>query len=412
MSTYRLTHLDDATLLSGLTALVSRDRAKTAELLAHIAEVDSRRLYAPAGYSSMFAYCLGELRLSEDATAKRIQAARAARRFPRLFDDLAAGRLHLTAVCVLAPSLTGENIDELVAAAAGRSKDKLEAWLADHFGAAPLPSTLRARVIVVRPAVQPAPRDAAGELELAPAGPAADEHALAHVGARPEEHALAHVPPAPRYVVQVPIGEATHAKLRRAQALLAHAVPGGELAEVLDRALDALLVQLEKRKGAAPVRPSRASARPALPATRGRAIPAAVRRAVWVRDGGRCTFTGSGGRQCGAERMLEFDHVVSFAQGGESTVEGLRLRCRAHNQLEAERAFGREFMQHKRADAAAQRDPEVESALRGLGCRGDEARLGAAHTAALGAATIEERLRGALQYLGAARSLAGRRAVG
>ncbi len=374
MSTYRLTHVDDATLLSGLTTLVARDRATTAEMLAHIAEVDLRRLYAPAGYSSMFAYCLGELRLSEDATARRIQAARAARRFPRLLDDLAAGRLHLTAVCVLAPSLTSENIDELVAAAAGRSKDKLEAWLADRFGSAPVPSALRARVITVRPAVQPVPRGTAGELELTPAGPAAGEHALAHVDPRPDEHALAHVQPAPRYVVQVPIGEATHAKLRRAQALLAHTVPAGELADLLDRALDALLEQLEKRRGAAPVRPRKTVERPAAP--RGRSIPARVRRAVWQRDGGQCTFEGTGGRRCDARRLLEFDHAVPFARGGSSTIEGLRLRCRAHNHLEAERAFGHEFMQRKRAEAARHRDPELESAMRGLGCHGEEARRG------------------------------------
>src|SRR5512143_4345271 len=101
-----LSQLSDAVLLRDLTALVARDRLTTARILAHIAEVDARRLYAPAGYPSMFAFCVEELRLSEDAAYKRIRAARVARQFPALFEAVAEGRLHLTVVCLLAPHLT------------------------------------------------------------------------------------------------------------------------------------------------------------------------------------------------------------------------------------------------------------------------------------------------------------------
>ena len=86
MNSYSLVHLNDSQLLRQLTILVARDRTTTAAMLAHIAEVDSRRLYLPAAYPSMFAYCVQELRLSEDAAYKRIQAARDAREFPAIFD--------------------------------------------------------------------------------------------------------------------------------------------------------------------------------------------------------------------------------------------------------------------------------------------------------------------------------------
>jgi hypothetical protein len=112
MRDYRLTHLRDEVLLHDLAGLIVQDRAITATLLAHIAEVDARNLYAPAGFASMFAYCVGELRLSEDAAAKRIQAARAARRFPLLLETVAEGRLHLSGICLLAPHLTEENAAE------------------------------------------------------------------------------------------------------------------------------------------------------------------------------------------------------------------------------------------------------------------------------------------------------------
>ena len=96
MNRYSLTHVPDPVLLRELRSLLARERATTAELLAHLAEVDARRLYAPAGHPSMFAYCVGELHLSEDAAFKRIRAARVARHFPAVFALLADGRLHLT----------------------------------------------------------------------------------------------------------------------------------------------------------------------------------------------------------------------------------------------------------------------------------------------------------------------------
>src|SRR5438093_8805485 len=121
MRAYTLSHLGDHELLRDLAALVANDRTTTAALLAHLAEVDARRLYLPAGYPSMYVYCLEELRLSEDAAYKRIQAARAARQFPAVFTAVAEGRLHLSAVVLLAPHLTPENADELLGAAALKS---------------------------------------------------------------------------------------------------------------------------------------------------------------------------------------------------------------------------------------------------------------------------------------------------
>src|SRR5215216_371922 len=114
---YELSHLADEKLLCDLESLMARDRAGTAMLLAHIAEVDARRLYAPAGHPSMFAYCVDARHLSEDAAYRRIRAARAARQFPALFTAIEDGRLHLAGTCLLAPHLAAENLDELIEAA-------------------------------------------------------------------------------------------------------------------------------------------------------------------------------------------------------------------------------------------------------------------------------------------------------
>lgn len=125
MRDYSLTHVRDDVLLRDLNSLLVQERGTIAAVLAHLAEVDARKLFVPLGYSSMFAYCVGELRLSEDAASKRIQAARTARQYPILFTELAEGRLHLTAVCILAPHLTAENVADMVRAAAYRRQSEI-----------------------------------------------------------------------------------------------------------------------------------------------------------------------------------------------------------------------------------------------------------------------------------------------
>src|SRR5439155_5561271 len=160
----------DAVLTRELAAVVAHERTATAAVLAHLAEFDARRLYLPAGYPSMVAYCLHELHLSEDGAYKRIHAARAARQFPALFSAVAEGRLHLTGAGLLAPHLTAENADALLAAAAYRTKAEIELLLAQRFP--------RSELLAL---VQPLP----------PCGPPRDQElAPAHVAVNePPEHA-------------------------------------------------------------------------------------------------------------------------------------------------------------------------------------------------------------------------------
>jgi len=186
-------------------------------------------------------------------------------------------------------------------------------------------------------------------------GPAGTAGSLAALGDRPSplmrvapepaRHPLAEALSADRYLVRFTARGETCAKLRRAQELLRHAVPDGDPAEVVDRALTALLAQLEKRKFAATVRPrarreTGSGAEPGAESGSGsRSIPADVRRAVTARDEGQCAFRG-GTRRCGERGFLEFHHVVPYARGGPATVENIQLRCRAHNAYEAGLDFG------------------------------------------------------------------------
>ena len=143
MKSYSLSHLADRTLLHDLAALLTRDRDTTASFLAHLAEVDARRLYLPAGYPSMFSYCVHELHLCEQAAFHRIRAARAARQFPAVFTAVAEGRLHLSAVVLLASHLSPENADELLAAATHKTKAEIEQLLAERFPQSDVPARVQ-----------------------------------------------------------------------------------------------------------------------------------------------------------------------------------------------------------------------------------------------------------------------------
>jgi len=402
MTPWSLSHVSDGALLRDLAALVAQDRATTAALLAHLAEVDARKLYLPAAYPSMYAYCVGELGLCEQAAFKRIQAARAARRFPAIYAAVADGRLHLSAVVLLGPYLTPENADELLTAAAHQSKAGIEQLLAERFPRPDVPAQIQT--------LSPAPALGAGSLSpgiveaRAPARVA--QLAPGQVGPpapRPQVAALA----PERFALQLTISKDTHDKLRYAQALLSHQIPSGEVAAVLDRALDALLRQLERRKFAATTQP-----RPRRATAGKRHIPAEVRRAVWARDGGQCTFMSETGHRCPARSRLEFDHSEPVARGGQATVANVRLRCRSHNQYAAECAFGSGFMSRKREEAqhaaaaaraaeeALREERDVVPWLRALGFRADEARRAAAHCETIPDASLEERVRLALSCLG------------
>ena len=380
MTTYSLSHLSDHTLTSDLRRLVAEERPRTAVLLAHIAEFDARRLYVPAGFPSMFAYCVGELGLSEDAASRRIRVARLAIQHPGIFVAIAKGQLHLSAVIQLGIYLTAESGDDLLIAAFGKSKQQIEQLLARRFPQSesiPLVEASRGPVANSLPALAPVEN-------LPPPARGRSGHSIPTGGVK-------EIAPQ-RFDIRITVGGSTRNKLRYAQELLGHAIPTGDLEAVLDRALDALIARLERRKLAATNRPRqpRSSRDP-------RQIPAHVRRAVWRRDGGRCTFVSEAGHACAERSALEFDHVEPVARGGKATLDNLRLRCRAHNHYEAERVYGADFMDRKREEARKRKAvDEVVPWLRGLGLRAEDARRAARRCESIPDAPIEERVRRAL----------------
>jgi hypothetical protein len=141
VSIQQLQSVSDDDLLLRLSELVHQSRRVEADLVAHIGEVDERRLYASRACSSMFVYCVEVLHLSEAEAYLRIAVARAGRRFPVLLCMLGDGRLHLSGIAVLVPHLTAENCESVLGQAA-QVKRQIEELAVT--ASRPTPSTIRA----------------------------------------------------------------------------------------------------------------------------------------------------------------------------------------------------------------------------------------------------------------------------
>ena len=378
--------LSDRDLLAQVKDLAQREREATVALIAHLAELDERRLYLAEGYPSLFKYCTDVLHLSEHATYNRIETARAVRRFPMLLEHLAAGWLHLFAVRLLAPHLTSENHGDVLTLAQYKSRREIEELIARLRPQPPVPDVVRKLPTRTKAASEPALLGASQEATDVPRGGdtvdigiTQSEVAAPAVAAAPAPASRAVVSPlAPdRYKIQFTASAALHAKLREAQALLRHQIPDGDLEKIFDRALEALLTHLRKQKLAATQRPrqsrglgSDAASGAATSSGPGlRHIPAAVKRIVWERDGGRCAFVSACGRRCAEEGFLEFHHVVPYASGGQSSADNIELRCRAHNGYEAERHFGKRGTAVREDAAVYALHATALSAATGLGDR-------------------------------------------
>jgi hypothetical protein len=329
--------LTDDALRSNTLRLATSARHATAELVAHLAEVETRDLHLKDGYPSLFVYCRRGLRLSEAETYNRMAASRAARRFPLILQLLTDGIVNLTTVRILAPHLTDDNHREVLESGRDKTRREVEAMAAVLCPKALVPTTIRP--VPVRRASAPA-------FEMKPPTAAPVPAAAAPTpSASPAPHVAPLLPPprpatttpltAEHYKLQVTITAATVEKMDLARDLMRHAHPGGDDAALLERALDALLEELLRRKFG--TTESTRAGRATGPDSRH--VPAAVRREVYVRDGGRCAYVSPTGRRCGERGFVEFHHVRPWSAGGLTTTGNIQLRCRAHNAYESKLHF-------------------------------------------------------------------------
>lgn len=338
-----VSRLSDDELVSKLKLLAQGSRQTTVHLIAHLAELAARGLHRREGPGKLFGYCTRILQFSEAAACNRIKAAKAARKFPVILDRLADGTVNLTTIRLLAPHLTTENHLAILAEAAGmtrREVDKVVARISPRPDVPtsvrklpmPQPPTRAQGLFAAKAEGEPtASRQPEGSTATPPVAPSAAAPTT-RASHRPFVGALS----PDRFRIQITVVEKTHEDLRALQDLLRREIPDGDAAAIIARALDFLRHEVERKRFAATAKPRRArSARPGS-----RYIPAAVRRTVWKRDGGRCAFIAATGLRCAERSYLEYHHVEPHGHGGEASVENISLRCRDHNVYEAELIFG------------------------------------------------------------------------
>lgn len=398
--TWSVTLLSNEVLDREYAARVGKDRASTAELLMYLGEMEARKRYIPAGYPSMFRFCVEHGRMSEDVAYKRIRTARLARRFPEIYDRVADGRLTISALVLLAPEMTEHTAARLLSDAEYKTTEHVKRLIAAVAPKPDVPTKERevpspsasvaasienrgvstsSAELAVRP-VAPSQPNESGE-SMGPlwstTGDADDAHDKQEAPEAPETpHATVqrsasqatrtqHTPLSPTSMhVSATLSMQVYEQLQEARELLSHRLASRELSVVLESLLAIALPVLRKQKFAEASRPR--AARPkgrsidgneAASPSQARQIPARVKREVWERDGGRCTFVGTDGHRCTCRERIEFDHRVPISKGGASTFENVRLLCRAHNQYEAERLLGEKFMRGKRAWASGNTHP-------------------------------------------------------
>jgi hypothetical protein len=324
-----------------LAELLSNERSAMVSFLLALADFDSQKLWAELGHNGLFAYLKSELQLSDGAAYSRMKAAELIRRFPAILEPLRDGRLCMTTLTELSKVITEENWAEVLPQFYGCSKR--DAQMVRVQIAPEIAPPMRDVIVPLKPlrlgevtrvATCQSSVEAAVGLQLRP-GEVTESHAYL---VRPDE-----MKPVTTKLFRVGFtaSDRFQKKFERVRDELAHQFPGGDMEEIFEAGLDLLLEKAAKRRGEVKnPRPPNPEQQP-LPS---RQLPSAVKREVWKRDQGKCQWPLESGGICGETRRLQFDHKTPWALGGESTVEGTRLLCQAHNLIAAEQVFGADVM--------------------------------------------------------------------
>jgi hypothetical protein len=320
-----------------LADLVRRERHLVVQFVIELAGFAKRELYKELGYTSLFYYCVRQLGLSKSSAFRRSEVARLVARFPAIADRLTAGRLSIRALVELREVLTEENCAEVLARAEGKSEEEAE-LLAVEYRPKPIP-----RDVVRALPLPPAPLGVVpAGTRTQPAPPVALVPAETETRPRPPEVIKPLTPDLRR--LNVTVSADFIAELEQVRAALSHKFPDGNFEDVVREAFKLVLERDRKRKALT----DRPRAQPEAPGENDRYVPAAVKRAVWERDQGRCTWPMGDGELCGSAHRLEFDHELEVALGGKPTPGNIRLLCKGHNLMKAEQNLGRALMERFR----------------------------------------------------------------
>jgi hypothetical protein len=364
-----LRYLTDEELDHSAEEVAAHEKLEGARLIAHINEIRRRKYHLKLKCSSIFEYCVKRLNLSEGEVYRKTQVAEASDKYPQLLEALFANRLHLTAASLLAPHLTDDNVESLIAMAQGKSKRDLEKSL-----------VVLAPKRTFRSSVRKQP-----SREPKVSGPEKKPETPAPQGAPPEPRSRDLVQPATpeRYNFRFSAAKEFTEKFERLAEVLGIEAPQSHLEEIFDRAIELALDKKDpkrkldrrrereaKKETSRAACPGEGAAVKAETAPKERTavtrhVPAEVRERVFERAGYQCEYRGPDGARCDCRTGLEIEHTKPFAVWKTHDESVLAVLCPAHNRFKAEEFYGREFIRQK--IEARRREKEERSEVRQSG---------------------------------------------
>ncbi|MBI4376527.1 MAG: HNH endonuclease [Elusimicrobia bacterium] len=316
--------LEDKQLLFELKELARQQQRCSALFIACLGEADARDLLQKEGFSTTFDYCTRELKLSERDAFRNIRVARIARKYQQIYSLIADGSLTLCSVDILASHLKPDNVDRILDRAQGKSVRDVERLVAELSPKPDRPDLMRRE---------------------APASMIPSANGASPPRSSSESFPSAKPPRPDRLIFSAPtrvhFSFAADEELRncvlRLKELLWHKFPAGRLEdiflEIAKQYLNAHDPQAQLDNHNAPRRSNGSF--------HSRNVPKWIRKRVWRRDGGQCTFVSQEGRRCSERKGLQLDHVIPWANGGPSNdPENIRLLCWSHNQYISRAVFG------------------------------------------------------------------------
>lgn len=333
-----LEHLSQVELVGALDKYLGAERRLLACFILYLIEFDRRKIFRELGFSSSYHWMTNGLGMAESGAVRRMNAARIMVRYPQMaqmiFSKIMNGQLSLMVISMIFSHVNNDNCVELMEQVSGKNRLEVEKFLANRIEGYHAMQSARAWMRVLPGAsgasVQnemassrgseaiPLPiNEADAKLEANAGLVGADRQRVADRVATP---AVQTPGPAIRLAVTL-VGEGAKDLLR-----LRELYPYRDPSQIIH---DALGLMRKARD---------------LPASR---VPKAIQRQVFVRDASQCTFVSDDGRRCSERGRLQIDHILPLAKGGDDRPENLRLLCAAHNQMMAERHFGKDFMRDK-----------------------------------------------------------------
>jgi 5-methylcytosine-specific restriction endonuclease McrA len=403
-------HRSDNLIVLKLKHSLGVEACSVAAFLVLLQELDGSRGWARLGYASLFDFCHAGLNLTRAESYSRTRLARLAGEVPQVISLLKSEVVSLSALRILAPVLTAENFDDVLATIRGKSTREVEDFrnafrpVDKHaargcvrtifsvdravdsavLGGAVLGGALPGGApIAVPPVAEPVA--ATVETRAVIKAEAADVSRpvtiiAAPLDAMPEAVKVAapscHVQKSVR--MSLTLNNKVWDKYQRACDISNHSSAGGDVAAMMEMLLDDYLkhhdvaakqkphkqdtqecvrdrsvrarsVRVEAVRVEAVKSVDRSENVTNAQVKHSRYIPKSIRRKVRERDAEQCSYVDAAtGRRCECKRGLQYDHIKPFALGGvSSSPQNLRLLCAAHNRLAAENIFGFEFMASK-----------------------------------------------------------------